>query len=260
MDAADINVQAPTTRLVNGLLRPRFGLRSGETQLWRIANVGADLFYDVQLDRPSPARDRRGRLAGLAGLEPQAPGAAAGQALRRARAGRLARATTRSGRVKFDEGFQLLPTTTLAHVRVSGPAARPDLRCRGRLDTPAKSPADLPVRRKRTFTFSFDFKDKEFAHINGEAFNPHATHVAPLLGTVEEWTLRNVTDRGPPVPHPRQRLPGDEGQRQALPRARPAGRGDHPQARVDRDPQPVPPLHRATSSSTVTSSATRTAA
>lgn len=49
MDAADINVQKPTTRLVNGLLRPRFGLRSGETQLWRIANIGADLFYDVQL-------------------------------------------------------------------------------------------------------------------------------------------------------------------------------------------------------------------
>ena len=40
----------PSTWLVNGQFRPSFSLRPGETQLWRIANIGADLFYDVALD------------------------------------------------------------------------------------------------------------------------------------------------------------------------------------------------------------------
>ncbi len=197
MDAADIDVQAPTTRLVNGLLLPRLSLRSGETQLWRIANVGADLFYDVQLDGHrlhviaedgSPVW----RVWSRKHLT-LPPGKRYDVLVQGGRPGRYAFRTR-----KFDEGFQLLPNTVLAHVRVGGPAARSDLKLPRRLDTPARSPAGLPVRRKRTFTFSFDFKDKEFAHINGKAFDPHANGVAPLLGSVEEWTLRNVTDEDHP--------------------------------------------------------------
>jgi suppressor of ftsI len=47
---ADINSDAPTTRTVNGQVRPRIPIRPGETQLWRIANVGADIWYRVRLD------------------------------------------------------------------------------------------------------------------------------------------------------------------------------------------------------------------
>ena len=36
------------------------------------------------------------------------------------------------------------------------------------------------------------------------------------LGTIEEWTHQERLRRGAPVPHPRQRLPGHVGQRQAL--------------------------------------------
>jgi FtsP/CotA-like multicopper oxidase with cupredoxin domain len=36
-------------RLVNGVSRPRLTIRPGETQLWRIANIGANLFYAVEL-------------------------------------------------------------------------------------------------------------------------------------------------------------------------------------------------------------------
>ncbi|MCU1451209.1 MAG: multicopper oxidase type 2 [Acidimicrobiales bacterium] len=38
-----------TTVLVNGMLEPAVSIRQGETQLWRLANIGADLFYDVEL-------------------------------------------------------------------------------------------------------------------------------------------------------------------------------------------------------------------
>jgi suppressor of ftsI len=49
MDNGEIAPDKPSTWLVDGQLRPRFSLRPGETQLWRIANIGADLFYDVEL-------------------------------------------------------------------------------------------------------------------------------------------------------------------------------------------------------------------
>jgi FtsP/CotA-like multicopper oxidase with cupredoxin domain len=196
MDAADIDVQKPTTRLVNGLLLPRFGLRSGETQLWRIANVGADIYYDVQLtghrlhviaEDGSPVWrvwSRRHLVL--------PPGKRYDVLVRGGRPGRYVFRT-----LHYDEGFQLLPRSKLASVRVRGPAGarRPLPR---RLDTPAQSLADLPVRRRRTFTFSFDFSKKEFALINGQAFNPNVTNVAPLLGSVEEWTLRNVSTEDHP--------------------------------------------------------------
>jgi suppressor of ftsI len=197
MNGADINVQAPTTRLVNGLLLPRFGLKSGETQLWRIANIGADIFYDIQLtghrlhviaEDGSPVW----RVWSAKHLV-LPPGKRYDVLVQGGKPGSYAFRT-----LKYDEGFQLLPTTKLASVAVRGPAARPDLDLPQRLDTPAESPANLPVRRRRTFTFSFDVSDTEFARINGEAWGPNETNVAPLLGSVEEWTLRNVTGEDHP--------------------------------------------------------------
>jgi suppressor of ftsI len=198
MDAADINVQGPTTRLVNGLLMPRFGLRSGETQLWRIANVGADLWYDVQLtghklhviaEDGSPVWrvwSKRHLLL--------PPGKRYDVLVQGGKPGRYDFRT-----LKFDEGFQRLPTKKLATVTVRGPQKPPDAQIPKTLDTPAVSPVGRPVRRNRTFTFSFDFSDPNgFAHINGEAFNPNQTNVAPLVNSVERWTLRNVTSEDHP--------------------------------------------------------------
>src|SRR2546426_8946616 len=37
-------------RTLNGMLNPTITLRPGETQLWRIGNVGADLYYLLTLD------------------------------------------------------------------------------------------------------------------------------------------------------------------------------------------------------------------
>ena len=45
----DINSNAPTTRLVDGQLRPRLTIAPGQTQLWHIANIGADIFYRLAL-------------------------------------------------------------------------------------------------------------------------------------------------------------------------------------------------------------------
>ena len=45
-----IHSNAPTTRTVNGQIDPVLTMRPGETQLWHLANVGADIFYDLRLD------------------------------------------------------------------------------------------------------------------------------------------------------------------------------------------------------------------
>jgi FtsP/CotA-like multicopper oxidase with cupredoxin domain len=44
-----INSDNPTVRLVNGQLQPVLTMQPGQTELWRLANEGADIFYDLQL-------------------------------------------------------------------------------------------------------------------------------------------------------------------------------------------------------------------
>ena len=42
--STDIDSNAPTTRLVDGQVDPRITIAPGQTQLWHIANIGADIF------------------------------------------------------------------------------------------------------------------------------------------------------------------------------------------------------------------------
>jgi suppressor of ftsI len=196
----EIDVQKPTMRLVNGLLNPRTALRSGETQLWRLANIGSDLFYDVQLvghkftvigEDGDPKWNVRtvDHLVMPPGkrFDVLVTGGKPGQYVFKTRA------------YHRQEGFELLPEKQLMDVQV--------LPARGRV-APVRMPRHLatqggpvtgrPVVRRRTFTFSFDFNSPEFARINGQAFNPAKTNVAPYVNTVEEWTLRNVTTEDHP--------------------------------------------------------------
>jgi suppressor of ftsI len=196
MGDGSIAPDKPSTWLVNGQLRPRLSLRPGETQLWRIANIGADLFYDVELaghrlhviaEDGSPVwRVRSARHL----LVP--PGKRFDVLVQGGRRGRYALRSR-----KYDEGFELLPAKRLAQVRVRGEARR-RIALPRRLPTPAPPIADRPVHRNRTFTFSFGTGAQFTALINGEVFDPNKTNVAPELGTVEEWTLRNTS----PEDHP----------------------------------------------------------
>lgn len=40
----NIDSAAPTTRTVNGFVAPRFEIAPGETQMWRLANISADIW------------------------------------------------------------------------------------------------------------------------------------------------------------------------------------------------------------------------
>src|SRR6185295_14786012 len=47
----DPDPSGPTLRTINGLLRPRIDIQPGELQFWRLANVGANVFYRLKLPR-----------------------------------------------------------------------------------------------------------------------------------------------------------------------------------------------------------------
>jgi suppressor of ftsI len=188
---------AGTTKLVNGLLRPRLELRPGAVELWRIANVGANLGYDVALDghefRVIAEDGSPVWKTWTADHLRLPPGKRFDVLVRGGPPGRYAFRTR-----EYDEGFELLPRTRLADVTVRGRAVRRPLALPRRLPTPAPPIADRPVRRKREFTFSFASSGPFRALINGEQWDAHETNVAPRLGSVEEWTLRNPSSEDHP--------------------------------------------------------------
>ena len=49
-DEEDLDSNAGTTRTVNGLVNPVLSIRPDEIQLWRIANIGANITYRLKLD------------------------------------------------------------------------------------------------------------------------------------------------------------------------------------------------------------------
>ena len=48
--AAMISIGKNTIRTINGIVNPVIVMRPGETELWRIGNIGADLYYSLGLD------------------------------------------------------------------------------------------------------------------------------------------------------------------------------------------------------------------
>lgn len=188
----NIDSDAPTVRTVNGQVNPTIAMRPGEVQLWRIANVGADIWYHVRLQRHALRRV-----------------AVDGNPLRRTetlrdvllppgkRAEVLVRASRRPGEYRlltlpYSTGPQgdSYPQRTLARLVVSGPPARarpipgpiatiPDLR-------------EATVARRRTLVFSENPAGTSF-FIDGRKFSHRRIDQRVRLGTVEEWTVRNVS-------------------------------------------------------------------
>lgn len=194
---SEVNPTKDSPRLVNGQLRPTLEIRSGETQLLRLANIGPDLFYDVGVQghrlaviaedgSPVWEVEQRDRL-----LMP--PGKRFDVLVQGGRPGRYALKAYRY------EGFAPLPTVDLAYLTVAGPEAAPTQAIPATLPTTVRRLDDAKVSKRRKFTFSFGRDPRVFrALINGRQFDPHETNVAPILGTVEEWTLVNASDEDHP--------------------------------------------------------------
>jgi suppressor of ftsI len=180
-----------TIRTINGIVNPVIVLRPGETELWRIGNIGADLYYTLSLDGHHfkvVARDgnRRARLTTADTLR-LSPGARTAVLVT---AGAPGLYLLRTGEINTGAEGNEYEGTVMATVRVEGSPATPV----------ALPPALLPVEdlrgkvtNRRTIVLS-ESSDGDTMFVDGKQFDMNRTDTRVKLGAVEEWTVRNNSD------------------------------------------------------------------
>ena len=168
-------------------------MRPGETQLWRLANIGADIWYDLQLEghtfavigedaNPVSRVRRAGHL-----LLP--PGKRYDVLVQAPRAGTF---TLISRRVQQGRWGDTYPRSLMATLTVAGPAVRRvalPTRLRTRFDDLATAKVDV----ERRSVFSETKQGNGVYEVDGRVFTPQMVDYAPKLGTVEEWTILNTS-------------------------------------------------------------------
>ncbi len=185
------HIGANTIRTINGIVNPVIVLRPGETELWRIGNVGGDLYYLLTLDGHHfqvVARDgnRRAHLTTTDTLR-LSPGARVEVLVT---AGAPGVHVLRTGDIDTGPAGNQYAGTVVATVRVEGSPVTPV----------ALPPALLPVEdlrgkitHRRTIVYS-ESEDGNTFFIDGKTFDMNRTDIRVKLGAVEEWTIRNDAD------------------------------------------------------------------
>jgi suppressor of ftsI len=178
-------------RTINGVADPIIVLRPGETELWRIGNLSADLYFLLTLDSHHfqlVARDGnlRSRIT-TSDTVRLSPGARAEVLVT---AGAPGVYQLRTGDIDTGPAGNQYKGTVMATVHVEGSPM-----------TPAVLPhALLPVEdlrgkvtNRRTIVFS-ESKDGDTFFIDGKKFDMDRTDIRVKLGAIEEWTIRNEAD------------------------------------------------------------------
>jgi FtsP/CotA-like multicopper oxidase with cupredoxin domain len=187
----NINSSAPTTRTVNGQVDPVLRVQTNRTQLLRLANIGADIWYRLALDG---ARFRViAEDANPVGRVWQArtlvlpPGKRYDVLVRWPRPGTYHLRTLPMSTGPAGDSY---PGSLLATVRVAGPRVQ---------DAPwPVSLAPLPhlerahVDRVRHLTFSEDQAQNRFM-INGRQFDASRVNQVVRFGATEEWVIHNAS-------------------------------------------------------------------
>lgn len=195
--ANNIDSGAATNRTINGRIQPVISLQAGETQLWHLGNIGADIWYDLELagltltviaedanplDKPlttdhllmAPAK----RYDVL--VQAQKPG----------NYQLITRAMTTG-----PDGDDY-PEALMAKVKVTGTEKAPVA-----LPTTIQALDDLSgetIARQRIFDLTENNDIGQF-FINQRMFDPNQVDATPVIGTVEEWIFRNNTHELHPI-------------------------------------------------------------
>jgi len=192
---------APHTKNINGQLDASFTIRPGELQFWRIANIAADAYFNLQIDGHRVwllANDanvvRRPILVDSLFLP---PGARAEVLVHGGPPGRYA---IRHRAVDTGPAGDPNPAVQLGTLESTGaPVDRTDAVTR--LNTMAEvreGVADIerlrtsPITRRRTFVFSETADGNQF-FIDGRQFDPDRVDTRVAIGDVEEWTIENTS-------------------------------------------------------------------
>jgi suppressor of ftsI len=190
----DIDSDAGTTRMINGVVNPTLKIRPGETQFWRIGNVGADIYYNLKLDGHvfyEIARDGNRHNQVVARDEILLPPGARTEVL--VQGGPRGIYSLRTLYFNQGEDGDQYPEVILATLISEGHRKAPIP-----LPTEEQFPlvGDLrtqPIATSRTFVFSENTETNEY-FINGKLFDEDRIDTTVQLGTVEEWTLKNVSN------------------------------------------------------------------
>jgi FtsP/CotA-like multicopper oxidase with cupredoxin domain len=188
----DLHIGAPTNRTVNGQLNPTIRIRRGETQLWRLANISANIYYNVHL------QGQQFQVIGHDGFPVDRIWTADSLLLA---AGARFDVLVRGGPAGSTQ-LQTLPYNTGPAGNQFPQANLATLVSEGKSTTPvALPPAFAPsedlshakIAVRRTVVFSENKEGTQF-YINGKQFDEHRVDIRSKLNTVEEWTVRNDSD------------------------------------------------------------------
>jgi suppressor of ftsI len=187
----NIDSGAPTTRTVNGLVDPVLRVRTNQTQLLRLANISADIWYRLRLDGARLAviaedANPVGRVWRARELV-LPPGKRYDVLVRWPRAGTYPLQTLRFSTGPAGDTY---PDRRLATVRVAGAPVAGTRWPRSLGPLPGLQHAR--VRRVRHLTFSENAGGTKFL-INGRQFNSTRVNEVAQLGTTEEWVIRNTS-------------------------------------------------------------------
>ena len=188
---AHVSIGKNAVRTINGLVNPVILLRPGATELWRIANVGADVYYKLSLagHRFQVVTRDGHRLSHVEAADTLvlSPGARV-EAL--VTAGAPGVHPLYDGDVDTGPAGNQYPGVVMATVRVQGSPVQPAVLPAALLPVEDLRPR---VTNRRTIVFS-ESKDGDTFFIDGRTFDMNRTDIRVRLGAVEEWTIRNDAD------------------------------------------------------------------
>jgi FtsP/CotA-like multicopper oxidase with cupredoxin domain len=182
----------PTLRTLNGQVNPSIAIRPGEIQLWRVGNIGADIYYDLELEGHTLyeiARD--GNLHNQ--LVPfdhiLLPTSSRSEFL--VVGGPVGEYAFNTRGIFMGPQGDTYPETQLATL-ISEGSAVPEKQLPTDFPQDVPDLRDAPLCCNRTFDFSESMDGSQFC-INNTQFDGSVTNTNIQLGCVERWTLNNCT-------------------------------------------------------------------
>jgi FtsP/CotA-like multicopper oxidase with cupredoxin domain len=177
-----------STRTVNGMINPQFSIAPGETQLWKLANIGSELFYNVILPGHVFYVIAENGMPVWRVWETDKlllPSGKRYEVLVISRTNGTFPLTALS----YQQGCVVCPQVTLATLNVEGPPVEKTTVPTSLI--PKKALDGLPIANRRTLTFSSNDSASRYM-IDNQVFDPQRVDVRVRLGDVEDWTLKNM--------------------------------------------------------------------
>lgn len=187
----DLDIGASTNRTVNGQQNPEIRIHPGETQMWRLANIGANIFYKLHL------AGTHFDVIAQDGIPVQQvysvdtlviPAGARFDVLVQGGDPGTAHLET----LPYDTGpaGDKFPQADLATVVTSGTALH--RAAVPKKFAPAEDLRDAEIADQKVIVYTENGSKTKFS-INGRQFDPDRTDFTATLGTVEEWKIHNNT-------------------------------------------------------------------